>query len=121
MEFIQILDDAATTGTDACGGLGPIVAVVAGLFNIIKIVVPIILLIMGAIDLAKAVLASDDKEIKAATSKLTKRAIAAAAVFFAVTIVDVIMGLLPSSNWKACWTGRGGDDGSGTAAVDDGT
>ncbi len=105
MEMFQILD--------ACEGLGPIVAVVKGLFNIIKIGVPIILIIMGSIDLGRAVISSDDKEIKGATSKLIKRAIAAVAVFFAVTIVDVVMGLVAkgetdgdganSSSWSACW------------------
>ncbi len=106
MEIFQTL-------ADACGGLRPIVAVLKGVFDIIKIGVPILLIIMGAIDLGKAVMASDDKEIKAATSKLIKRAIAAAAVFFAVTIVDVVMGLVArgeetdgetnSSSWSACW------------------
>jgi hypothetical protein len=57
-------------------------------------------------------MASDDKEIKAATSKLIKRAIAAVAVFFAVTLVDVIMGLVGDSgaedgddamSWSQCW------------------
>ncbi|MBR4672772.1 MAG: hypothetical protein IKO78_06230 [Bacilli bacterium] len=112
MELFQILD--------SCNGLGPIVKVIAGLFAVVKIVVPILLLIMGAIDLAKAVLASDDKEIKAATSKLTKRAIAAAAVFFAVTIVDVIMGIVGDSNWRSCWTGAGGSEApSGSTVVND--
>ena len=113
MELFQILD--------SCGGLGPVVKVVSGLFDIIKIVVPILLLIMGAIDLAKAVLASDDKEIKAATSKLTKRAIAAAAVFFAVTIVDVIMGIVGDKKWHDCWRGAGGSEspsGSSTSSDD---
>ena len=102
MDMFQIL------ANDACGGLGPVVSVVEGVFEIIKIGVPIILILMGAIDLGKAVLASDDKEIKAATGKLTKRAIAAVAVFFAVTIVDIVMGLVDrggvdGSNWAACW------------------
>lgn len=100
MDFFLLLDN--------CGGLGEVVKVVKGLFDIIKIAVPIILLIMGAIDLAKAVLASDDKEIKAATSKLTKRAIAAVAVFFSVTIVDVVMGIVGDKKWKDCWTQSGG-------------
>ncbi len=93
-----------------CGGLGPIIRAVHGLFDLIKILVPIALLIFGVIDLAKAVIASDEKEIKGAQSKLTKRAIAAAAVFFAVTIVNVIMGLVAkgtedsdSTNWTQCW------------------
>ena len=62
---------------DGCGGLGPIVKVIKTLFGIIKIFVPIALLIFGVIDLAKAVMASDDKEIKSATTKFVKRAIAA--------------------------------------------
>lgn len=101
---------------DSCAGLGPIVAVIKALFNIIKIFIPIILLIMGVVDLSKAVLASDDKEVKAATGKLVKRAIAAVAIFFAVTLVDAIMGLVgageevdsntgekTSSSWSDCW------------------
>ena len=108
MDLFQILD--------SCGGLGDIIKVIKGLFDVIKIVVPIILLIMGAIDLAKAVLASDDKEIKAATTKLTKRAIAAVAVFFAATIVEVIMSLVGDKKWKTCWDGAG-DNASGSGAV----
>lgn len=101
---------------DACEGLGPIVSVIKGLFNIIKIFVPIALLIYGVIDLAKAVMASDEKEIKSATSKFIKRAVAAVAVFFAVTLVDAVMGLVGkgeesddganSSSWAACWKSR---------------
>jgi len=98
---------------DACAGLGPIVSVVKGLFNIIKLIVPIALLIFGVLDLAKAVIASDEKEIKGATSKFIKRAVAAVAVFFAVTIVDALMGLVgkgedsadgtTSASWGECW------------------
>ena len=96
---------------DGCGGLRPIVSVIHALFRIIQIFVPIALWIMSVIDLSKAVLASDDKEIKAATGKLTKRAIAAVAVFFAFTLVDAVMGLVgeggdPEANttdWVRCW------------------
>ena len=104
MDFVQILADAGN-----CGGLGPIINLIKGIFNIIKIIVPIILIVMGAIDLTKAVMASDDKEIKAATSKLIKRTIAAVAVFFIVTLVDVVMQLVSNSaedadgNLLSCW------------------
>lgn len=104
MNFVQILADA-----NNCGGLGPIINLIKGIFNIIKIIVPIILIVMGAIDLTKAVMASDDKEIKAATSKLIKRTIAAVAVFFIVTLVDVVMQLVSNSaedtdgNLLSCW------------------
>ncbi len=80
-----------------------------GIFPVIQIVIPIALIVMGSIDLGKAVLSSDDKEIKAATGKLAKRAIAAVAVFFVVTMVSLLMGMfgnteLGSQNaWSACW------------------
>lgn len=96
---------------DSCGGMESVVAVVKHLYNILRILVPIGLLIMGAWDLGKAVLASDDKEIKAATTKLIKRAIAALAVFFSYTIVNVVMGLVDdaegsdegTTSWASCW------------------
>ena len=83
-----------------------------GIFPIIQIGIPIILIVMGSIDLGKAVLSSDDKEIKGATSKLIKRAIAAVAVFFVTTIVTLLMNLLKvevetstgSWTWEDCWT-----------------
>ena len=86
-----------------------------GICPIIQIGIPILLILMGSIDLGKAVMSSDDKEIKGATSKLIKRAIAAVAVFFVATIVSLLMGLFSSSgadesgtvngtdSWKDCW------------------
>lgn len=86
-----------------------------GIYPIIQIGVPILLIIMGTIDLGKAVLSSDDKEIKGATGKLIKRAIAAVAVFFVATIVSLLMGMFASSgsgvstetdgqgSWADCW------------------
>ena len=101
---------------DNCEGLAPIVRFVKlGIFPIIQIGIPIILIIMGSIDLGKAVLPSDDKAIKAAQGALVKRAIAAVAVFFVVTIVQLLFGLFASSgaddsetitgtgDWWSCW------------------
>ena len=55
--------------------------------TIFKIVIPILLIIFGSIDLGKAVVASDDKAIKGATTILVKRLIAAIIIFFIPTIV----------------------------------
>ena len=84
-----------------------------GVFPIIQIGVPILLILIGSIDLGKAVLSSDDKEIKGAVGKLVKRAIAAVAVFFVATIVSLVMGMFSSSgakddvdgteSWTDCW------------------
>lgn len=90
-----------------------------GIYPIIQIGIPILLIIMGSIDLGKAVLSSDDKEIKGATGKLIKRAIAAVAVFFVATIVSLLMNMFSTSgadknsnvststsgnSWTDCWS-----------------
>ena len=67
---------------------------------------------MGSIDLGKAVLASDDKEIKGATSKLVKRAIAAIAIFFIPMLVNMLIGMVGDAGAKEgsfinCWNDSG--------------
>jgi len=95
-------------------GLGPIINLVKGVLNIIQIAIPIMLIVMGSIDLGKAVISSDEKEIKGATSKLIKRCIAAVAVFLVTTIVILIMNLVAnnvddsSNSWLDCWNGDKG-------------
>jgi len=99
-----------------CNGLDAVVRLLKTVLTIIQWGVPVLLIIMGSIDLGKAVLASDDKEIKGATSKLVKRAIAAVAVFFIPMIVNMIIGMVADSdtdgsagtndaktNFAACW------------------
>ncbi|MEG1596899.1 MAG: hypothetical protein RSB99_02705 [Bacilli bacterium] len=92
--------------------LVPIVAFVKGVLRLIQIGIPILLIIMGTIDLGRAVLSSDEKEIKGATGKLVKRAISAIAVFFVSTIVFLLMGLFTgqakpdgtnTGAWSECW------------------
>ena len=97
----------------ACDDLMPFIRLVRdGVLPIIQIAIPILLIIMGSLDLGKAVMASDDKEIKAATSKLIKRAIAAAAVFFVVFAVKLVMNIVAgntdgaagdAANFVTCW------------------
>jgi hypothetical protein len=108
LDLVQIMD--------ACNGLLPIVQFIRkGLFPIIQIGIPILLIVMGTIDLGKAVMSSDDKEIKGATGKLIKRAIAAVAVFFVATIVSLLMGMFgktdiegeDTTSWSACWKAAG--------------
>lgn len=98
--------------TDACNGLLPVVQFIRrGVFPIIQIGIPILLILMGSIDLGKAVMSSDDKEIKGATGKLIKRVIYAVAIFFVVTIVTLVMNLFTNvdddmgntTGWAACW------------------
>lgn len=95
--------------TDVCGGLLPIVKVVVQFIKIVMIAVPIALIIYGTIDLGKAVIASEDKEVKAAQSRLIKRIIYAIVIFFVPMLVGVIMNIVATggegdpTSWRACW------------------
>lgn len=91
---------------DNCNGLGPVVSLLKSVLTILQWAIPVLLIIMGSIDLGKAVLASDDKEIKGATSKLIKRAIAAVAVFFVPMLVDLLINLVANANADGAETGN---------------
>ena len=83
---------------DACTQLRPLIRLIKfGIIPIIQIGVPILLILYGMFDLAKAVIASKEDEIKNATKLLTKRAIYAVAVFLVVTLVTAVFGLLSST------------------------
>lgn len=97
---------------DSCGGLLPIVRVIRkGVFPLVQLFIPIVLIILGTIDLGRAVIASDDKEVKAAQGRLIKRFIYAALIFFVTTLVSVLMDLVSkggddagdTTSWQSCW------------------
>ncbi|MBR3210913.1 MAG: hypothetical protein IKF71_03125 [Bacilli bacterium] len=100
---------------DVCGGLLPLVRVIRkGVFPIFQMGIPIILILLGTIDLGKAVISSDEKEVKAAQSRLIKRFVYAALVFFVVTFVTVLMNIVSqgqvdanTDSWKNCWVAAG--------------
>ena len=99
---------------DACNGLLPIVKVIKkGVFPLFQIGIPILLIVLGTIDLGKAVISSDDKEVKASQNRLIKRFIYAAAVFFVVTFVTIVMNIISqggegdTESWASCWKAAG--------------
>ena len=115
LNFMQLLDQVTITdpNEDVCHGLGFIVNIIKnGLFPILQIGIPIVLIVLGTIDLGKAVISSDEKEVKAAQGRLLKRCIYAVAVFFIVTIVGLLFNLIASvasddvenaTGWVSCW------------------
>ena len=96
-----------------CGTLWPIISLVKnGIIPLIQIGIPIILIILGILDLGKAVVASKEDEIKSAQKMLIKRCIYAVAIFFVVLIVTVVFGLVAdnsagaadeATSWTSCW------------------
>lgn len=65
--------------------------------NAIKLIVPIILIIMGIIDMFKAAAANDEKVMKDSQTKFIKRIIAAVLVFFVVAIIQFVLRLLSNA------------------------
>lgn len=88
----------ACSVTVACGGTNGIpVALpifIHNIITIIKIAVPIILVIMGMLDFAKAVISSDEKGMKDTQSKFVKRIIGAVSIFLVVTIVQLVFNIV---------------------------
>ena len=99
---------------DSCNGLLPIVKVIKkGVFPIVQLGIPILLIVLGTFDLGKAVIVSEEKEVKAAQSRLIKRFIYAALVFFVTTVVSVLMNIVAqgeqgdTTSWEGCWRAAG--------------
>ena len=64
---------------------------------VFKIVIPIILIILGMIDLWKAVISSDDKAISKSAKSLLVRIVAAVCIFFVPTIVSFVIRIVDTS------------------------
>ena len=62
----------------------------------IQIVIPVIIILLGTIDLGKAVFSGDEKKVKEAQSAFIKRLIYGVAVFFVVIAVRLVFGALGS-------------------------
>lgn len=97
--------------SDICGSLGPVLRIVNIVINAIWIGIPILLIILGSIDLGKAVISSKEEEVKKAKKAFINRLLYAIAVFAVVWIVTFIfdqvakLGLsdADTSTWKDCW------------------
>lgn len=60
------------------------------IFNLVKILVPVIIIIMGMLDLLKAVMASDEKKMAEAMPKLIRKLIAGVEIFLIISIVQFV-------------------------------
>ena len=81
---------------DFCTDTKEIWLLIGQIVKILQIAVPIIIILLGTIDLGKAVMAGKDDEIKAAQKMFLKRLIYGVAVFFVVMIVRAVFGVLGS-------------------------
>lgn len=68
------------------------------LINVIKIAVPVILIVMGMLDMGKSVMAQKEDEIKKGQQMFIKRLIAAALVFLVVFFVQLVVNIVAPSD-----------------------
>ena len=90
-----------------CADSATIWQFVGEIIYIIRIVIPVIIILLGTLDLGKAVMAGEDKKIKEAQKTFLMRLIYGIAIFFIFVIVEVIFGLLGvetnEGDSKICW------------------
>lgn len=99
MNLFNILVTEKTTVTGLCAdeNLEPLFNLIGTAFQFLLIGIPVVLVIFGLIDLGKAVMAGEDKEIKAAQKMLMKRMIYTLLAFLLLGIVKAVIGLLGTS------------------------
>lgn len=98
MNYLYLLE----TKEFLCDQLEGIMGLVGWVILGIKIAVPIILIVVGMVDLAKAVTEKSEDKIKDAQTKLVKKAVAAVAVFLVLTLVGLLMSLIGADSWESC-------------------
>ncbi len=114
MNYIQLLDAAACTDKDFV----QILSIVKWVVTAISYVVPIILIVLTILDIAKIVTAGniDDKLKKEVTNKIVTRIVFAILIFLVPTIVKLLFKLVPltqdqknqtlqnvGGTWSDCW------------------
>lgn len=91
-----------------CSDTSNVWNVLGYIVTVLKILIPLILIVIGMVDLGKAVVSSDDKAINKAVTSLIKRFIAAVVMFFIPTIISAlfnalaIMGPVNQADYNIC-------------------
>ena len=82
-----------------------VVLLVKNLIDIISIAVPIILILMLSIELSKIVMGNTDKMVPKVVKSVVVKTIAAVAIFFIPTLVNVLLSMLNQTNYVStdCW------------------
>ena len=101
-EYMVTISACTNSGGIAtkCGIPAGLADMINDAYNLLKIAVPIVLIVLGMIDMLKAVASQKEDEIKKGWSTLVKRTIYGVAVFFVFFLIQLIISLLPSSSGK---------------------
>lgn len=80
--------------TENCNSIGDrLIAWIFKIINMVRYMVPVLLIILGILDFIKAIASDSEDEMKKAGSKFAKRLVAAALVFIVPLILQFILGI----------------------------
>lgn len=98
----DLFGDKNDAGNEATGEPPSIAYLINQILGYVRIIVPILVIVLGTFDLAQAVIASKEDEMKKAQTTFIKRLILGLVVFFIPVVVNVVM-------WLAdiVWDGMG--------------
>lgn len=91
------------------GNVAKAISFTKNIYNIMRVAVPVILVIMGSLDFAKATIASNTDEMEKNKKRFINRLIIAAAIFLLLSLFQLITNILVSSgvagsdSWLTCW------------------
>jgi len=97
MSFLNVCEDS---------GILSVILLAKNILDIISIIVPIILIIMLSIEVSKVVFGEDlNKAVPKVTKSIISKCIAAVAIFFVPSLVNLLLSTLNQANYTAgaCW------------------
>lgn len=69
-------------------------SIIGNAILILKILIPIVIIVLGAIDFGKVIVSSDDKAVKKSLVTLTKRVVVGVVIFFVPTLINFVFSLI---------------------------
>ena len=115
MNLFQILENICT------GDVKTVIAAVKTVFTLIQWAIPCVLIVLGTIDMFKAMTSGDEKATKEAQKKFIRRLIYAVVAFLIPFIISLVFTFVgntlstketvdasdPLSNFMVCWNSSG--------------
>lgn len=95
-EYLTKISTGQAITDDSCEGIlgEDLLNDISTILTWIRIAAPILLIVLGCVDFAGAVLSDDQQALKKATGKFVKRCIAAAAIFFIPSIIMYLLSFI---------------------------
>ena len=97
---IESCDENSNDYIVACACMPAAVAdITSFIYGFLKIGGPVLLIILGAVDLGKAIVATDESGIQKAKKKLVNKFVAAASIFLVFSIVQMIVSIVGGGDY----------------------